>query len=253
MAAYELVKETLIRRTFIWVTHLCCFIIYGVFWLLFLPSGLEAGEFLFIWGGFFLPLALSAGIFGDDIASGRICALATRPLRLSEFYLWRLVGLSLQGSVHLLVAAGIVFLLDTLAGRGTPNRLGPWIFASWLLFNACAAASTSLSVVVRGSYNSLLLLAIVIFLHFLVGTLGGYWLEYGMAEAVKNLIRHAGLPFDLLQGLAHGDYGKYSLTVGKYGLVKSMACTVHCLILTTVYAAVGILVLSKRQFSAQRE
>ena len=35
MRAYELLKETLVRRTFIWVTHLCCFIIYGVFWLLF--------------------------------------------------------------------------------------------------------------------------------------------------------------------------------------------------------------------------
>jgi ABC-type transport system involved in multi-copper enzyme maturation permease subunit len=253
MRAYELLKETIVRKTFIWVTHLCCFILYGVFWLLFLPSEVEVGEFLFLWGGLFLPLALSAGVFGDDIATGRICVLATRPLRLGELYLWRLAGLSLQGAVHLLVAAGIVLLLDTLMGRGSPNRLGPWVFASWLLFNACAALSTSLSVVVRGSYNALLVLAMVVFVHFLLGTLGGYYLEYGMAEAVKSLIKHMGLPFELLQGLAHGDYGKYSLNVGQYGLVKSVACTVHCVILTAAYATIGILVLNRRQFSAQRD
>jgi hypothetical protein len=146
-----------------------------------------------------------------------------------------------------------VFLLDTLMGRGSPNRLGPWIFASWLLFNACAALSTSLSVVVKGSYNALLVLAIVVFTRYLVGILGGYWLEYGMAEAVKSLVRHVGLPFELLQGLAHGDYDKYSTNVGQYGLVKSVACTVHCVILTTTYAAIGILMLSKRQFTAQRD
>jgi hypothetical protein len=253
MAAYELVKETLLRRTFVWVTHLCCFILYGVFWLLFLPSGLETGEFLFIWGGFFLPLALSAGILGDDITSGRICVLATKPLRLGEIYLWRFLGLSLQGGVHLLIAAGIVFLLDTLTGRGTPNRLGPWIFASWLLFNTWAALSTSVSVVVPRSYNTLALLFAVAFSHFLVGVLGGYWIEYGTADALRFLIGHVGPPFGLLKSLAHGDYGKYSLTVGQYGLVKSVACTIHCVILTAVYAAIGILVLGKRQFSAQRD
>jgi hypothetical protein len=253
MRAYELLKETVVRKTFIWVTHLCCFVIYGVFWLLFLPTELEVGEFLFLWGGFFLPLALSSGVLGDDIATGRICVLATRPLRLAELYLWRLAGISLQGTVHLLVAAGIVALLGTLMGRGSPSRLGPWILASWLLFNACAALSTSLSVAVKGSHNALLLLAIVVFTRYLVGILGSYWPEYGLAEAMKGLVRHVGLPFELLQHLAHGDYDKYSVDVGQYGLVKSVACTVHCVILTATYVTLGILVLNKRQFSGQRD
>jgi hypothetical protein len=253
MRAYELLKETLVRRTFIWLTHLCCFILYGVFWLLFLPTDMEAGVFLFFWGGLFLPLALSAGIFGDDVASGRICVLVTRPLRLTELYLWRFLGLSLQGGVHLLVAGGLVLCLDRLMGRGTPNRLGVWIFASWMLFNACAALATSLSVVVKGAYNALLVLAMVTFVNYLFGALTAYWPEYGMAEAVKYVIRHVAPPFELLQKLANGDYDKYSLTIGRYGPVKTVACTVHCVILTATYVTLGILALNKRQFSAQRD
>ncbi len=251
--AYELIKETFLRRTFIWVVHLIWFGIYGLFWLLFLPSNVEAGQFLFIWSGFFLPLALSAGILGDDIASGRICVLATRPFWLGQLYLYRLLGLSAQGAVHILLAGGLVFVLDTLMGKGTPNNLGVWLLSSWLLFNACAALSTSLSVVVGRSYNSLLTFFGVAIVYLLLDVLAGYWLEYGTAEVMRNVIRHAGLPFGLLHGLAKGDYGKYSLAVGKYDAVKSVACVVHCLILTAAYAGAGILVLTRRPFSSERQ
>jgi hypothetical protein len=253
MRAYELIKETLFRRTFIWVVHLVWFGIYAVFWLLFLPSNVEAGEFLFMWGGFFLPLALSAGIVGDDIASGRICVLATRPFWLGQLYIYRLLGLSLQGAVHILLAGGLVFVLDVLLGEGTPNSLGVWLLSSWLLFNACAGLSTSLSVVVGRSYNSLLTFFGVVVVYLLLDVLAGYWLEYGAAEVMRNVIRHAGLPFGLLRGLAKGDYGKYSLSVGKYDSVKSVACVVHCLILTAAYAGAGILILTRRPFSSERQ
>jgi len=253
MRAYELVRETFFRRTYIWAVHLSWLAIYGLFWLLFLPTGREAGEFIFIWGGFFLPLALSAGILGDDIASGRICVLVTKPFWPGELYVYRLLGLSLQGAVHILLAGGTLFALDALLRRGTPNSLGLWLFSSWLLFNACAALSTSLSVVVRGSYNSLLVFFGVGVIYLLVDVLAGYWLEYGAADAARNLVRFAGLPFGLLHNLAKGDYGKYSLAVGKYGSIKSIACTIHCLILTTVYAAAGVLALTRRQFSSERD
>jgi len=253
MRAYELIKETFFRRTYIWVVHLIWFGIYGLFWLLFLPSNMEAGEFLFIWAGFFLPLALSAGIVGDDIASGRICILATRPFWLGQLYIYRLLGLSLQGAVHILLAGGLVFVLDTLLGRGTPNSLGVWLLSSWLLFNACSALSGSLSVVVGRSYNSLLTFFAVAVLYLLLDVLAGYWLEYGAAEALRNVIRYAGLPFGLLHGLAKGEYGKYSYAVGRYDTAKSVACTVHCLILTTVYAGLGIFLLTRRQFSSERD
>ena len=253
MRAYELIKETFFRKTFVWVMHLSWFGIYGLFWLLFLPTNVEAGEFLFLWSGFLLPVALSTGIIGDDIASGRICVLATRPFWLGQLYLYRLLGLSLQGAVHILLAGGLVLALDTLLGRGTPNSLGIWLLSSWLLFNAFAALSTSLSVVVGRSYNSLLTLLAVVMSYLLLDVLAGYWLEYGAAEAMRNVIRYAGPPFGLLHGLAKGDYGKYSLAVGRYDSLKSGACVVHCLILTTVYALAGIALLNRRQFTLQRD
>ncbi len=251
--ACELLKETFLRKTSIWVVHLTWFGIYGLFWLLFLPSNLEASEFLFLWGGFFLPLALSAGILGDDIASGRISVLVTKPFWSGALYLYRLLGLSLQGAAHLLLAGGLIFLLDTLLGKGTPNSLGIWLLASWLLFNACAALCTSLSVVVGRSYNSLLTFFSVAVLYLLLDVLGGYWLEYGTTEALRNVIRYAGLPFGLLHHLARGDYGQYSLMVGRYDSLKSAACIVHCVILTTVYAAIGVLLLTRREFYSERD
>ncbi len=155
--------------------------------------------------------------------------------------------------MHILLAGGLVFVLDTLMGKGTPNNLGVWLLSSWLLFNACAALSTSLSVVVGRSYNSLLTFFGVAIVYLLLDVLAGYWLEYGTAEVMRNVIRHAGLPFGLLHGLAKGDYGKYSLAVGKYDAVKSVACVVHCLILTAAYAGAGILVLTRRPFSSERQ
>ena len=243
--AYELIRETFFRKPFIWVAHVAGFAIYALFWLLFLPSDQEAGLFLFYWGGFFLPLALSAGILGDDIASGRIAVLATRPIALRDIYLYRLLGLSLQGTVHLLGAGAGICLLDMALGKGTPNSLGLWLWATWLLFMACAALSTTVSVVVGRSYNALLVLFLVVFSHFVLDVLGGYWLEGSLAGAISALLRHIGPPFELLQRVAHGDYGKFSLSVGKYGVIKTVACSVHCVLLTAVYATVGIQILTR--------
>ncbi|MEN6575031.1 MAG: hypothetical protein ABFD90_01720 [Phycisphaerales bacterium] len=253
LRAYELMRETLFRKTFVLAVHMIWFAVYGMFWLLFLPTEMEVGEFIYIWGGFFLPLALSAGIFGDDMASGRICTLVTKPFWPGTLYLYRLLGLSLQGAASILIAGGAVFLLDMLFGKGTPNSLGLWLFSTWLLFNACAALATTVSIVVPRSYNSLLVLLGAAAIYLLVDVLWGYWLEQGAAAMVRNVIRFAGLPFGLIHDLAKGDYGKYSLSVGKLGFVKSLACTVHCLILTTAYALAGIAILTRRQFSLHRD
>ena len=118
MRAYELMKETFFRRTYIWIVHVIWLALYGVFWWLFLPEAPEFGKFLFIWAGFFLPLALSAGIFGDDIASGRICVIVTRPFWTGELYIYRVLGLSLQAAVHLLLAGAIVLILHATMRQG---------------------------------------------------------------------------------------------------------------------------------------
>jgi hypothetical protein len=253
MRAYELIKETFFRRGHIWIVHVAWLTIYGIFWWLFLPDPADFGRFIFIWGGFLLPLALSAGIFGDDIASGRICVLVTKPFWWGEIYIYRLLGLSLQGAVHLVLAGGVAVVLRTVMKRGTLDDLALWLVATWLLFNTCAALSTSLSVVVGRAYNSLLLLIVIVSGYFVVSMLIGFMGQQASKGVFMGFIRYFWPPFELLFKFAHGEYGKFSLTVGKYSLPKSVACVVHSLILTAVYSAVGIALLTRRQFSRERD
>jgi ABC-type transport system involved in multi-copper enzyme maturation permease subunit len=253
MRAFELLKETLVRKTFIWVTHLCCFITYGVFWLLFLPSEVEVGEFLFLWGGLFLPLALSAGIFGDDIASGRICVLVTRPFWSGSLYLYRFLGLALQGTAHLVLAALMVWVLHVVTGRGSMSGLGLWFFSSWLLFNVWAALSTTVSVVIKRAHGSLFLfvaaLTFGVTASILIQNLRGHALE----SVVTGLFTYPFPPFELLHDLGKGEYAEDTVTVGGWQIAKGVAYAAHSLILTVIYAAAGIVLLSRRQFSSERE
>ena len=63
MRAYELMKETFFRRSYIWIVHVAWLVLYCLFWWLFFPEGRQMGGFLLSWGGFLLPLALSAATF----------------------------------------------------------------------------------------------------------------------------------------------------------------------------------------------
>jgi len=253
MRAYELMKETFFRRTYIWIVHVVWLVLYGSFWWLMIPEGDEFGGFIFIWGGFLLPLALSAGIFGDDISSGRICVLVTKPFWAGELYLYRLAGLALQATVHLALAGLIVVVLHAVMRKGRIDHLGSWLFATWLLFLTCAALSTSLSVVVGRAFNSLLLLVIVVTGYFVVNLLMGFLRQQSSGGALMGFIRYAWPPFELLSKFAGGEYGQFSLTVGRYSLAKSTACVVHSLMLTAGYGIVGIVLLCTREFSRVRD
>jgi hypothetical protein len=253
MRAYELMKETFFRRTYIWMVHVIWLALYGGFWWLFLPTTPEFGRFLFIWAGFFLPLALSAGIFGDDIASGRICVIVTRPFWAGELYLFRLLGLSLQAVVHLALAGALVLVLHAITRKGQVDGLGVWLLATWLLFNTCAALSTSLSVVIGRAFNSLLLLVAVVTVYFLVGLLSLYLRDEASVGALASFIRYPWPPFELLYKFAAGEWGQYAPMVGKYSLNKSVACVVHSLLLTGVYSVIGIVLLGRQQFSRVRD
>ena len=58
MRAYELMKETFLRRSYIWIAHLIWLALYGLFWWLFYPDGSQMGGFIFTWGG--LPPGVGA-------------------------------------------------------------------------------------------------------------------------------------------------------------------------------------------------
>lgn len=252
MRAYELMKETFSRKMHIWIVHVVWLVLYGIFWIILLPEDSDFGFILFIWGGCLLPLALSTGIFGDDIASGRICVLMTKPFWPGELYIYRLMGLSFQAALHFVLAGCVIFIVHTFIGKGSLEDLGSWLFSSWLLFNVCAALSTSLSVVIRRSYNSLLLFVAILAVHLVVSVLSWNYSEETGTKVFMHLLRYAGPPFELLHKLGKGEYGEYSLIVGKYSLVKSVACVTHSLVLTVLYSIVGIILLSKRQFTCEQ-
>jgi hypothetical protein len=253
MKAYELMKETFCRKTYIWVMHLSSFAIYGIFLIVFDPRNWEFQKFLFSWAGCLLPLVLSAGIFGNDIASGRICVLMTKPFWAGELYIYRLLGLSLQAAAHLIVAGCGLSIFHRFTGIGNLDNLGLWLFSSWLLFNTWVAVSASLSVVLRRAYNCLFLFIAIITIRILLSILSYSHSGDTEAQVIKTLVKYANPPFEFLSMLGQGKYGEDALVVGKYNLMKSIACVVHCFMLTIFYSAIGILILNKRQFSCESD
>ena len=253
MRAYELMKETLSRKLYIYIVHLCWFVTYGLLFTLRVQAAEHFHRILFMWGGFFLPLVLSAGIFGDDISSGRICVLATKPFWLGKLYIYRLLGLSVQGAVHFVITGGILLIVHGITGLGYIDDLYSWLFSSWLLFNTWAAISTALSVVVKRAYNFIFLLAALLFFGLLNSTLGWNNPDDSMTKIISAFVKYVCPPFKLLTRMVEGEYSKYSLIVGKYSSIKAVACVVHTFVLTVSYSIVGILLLSRRQFTCSRE
>jgi hypothetical protein len=253
MRAYELIKETFLRRAYVWVIHLVWLALYLFYWWLFLPNADTLGGFVFTWGGFLLPLALSAGIFGDDIASGRICVLITKPFWWGRLYIFRLLGLSLQGAVHFLLCACLVLVLQLVTRKIYVSEVALWLLGSWLMFNTVAALSTTLSVVVGRAFNSLLILVVVIAGTLIINMLMFQMQGRSEPPAWYHLIRYACPPFELLKKFAAGERGEFSLFFGRFSVAKNMAIAIHSLILTMTYGLIGILLLCRREFSRVRD
>ncbi len=244
MRAYELMKETLLRKTYIRIVHISWFAIYGLLFIIpFPPEVWNWGPFLFAWSGCLLPLLLSAGIFGDDIASGRIGILITKPLWLGELYIYRLMGMSLQAFLHLVISGSVIFVLHGATGRGNINNLGLWILLSWLIFNTWAALSTSLSIVVRRGNNSMLLFVAIGFTVFFASFLVTSLPDHIITAVLRVVLKYTCPPIELLLNVA----------IGKYGLMRNFGCVVYSLLLTALYSIAGIIILSKRQFACVRD
>jgi ABC-type transport system involved in multi-copper enzyme maturation permease subunit len=269
MKIYELIRETLFRKTYIRVVHIAWLAVYGLLFLIPFPREVWRawpwGPMVFAWSGCFLPLLLSAGIIGDDLASGRIGLLVTRPIWPGELYLYRLAGLSLQALVHLVIAGLMIFILLTITSRGAGanvdelvaefkdagligdktnvQNLALWILSAWLIFNSWAALSTTLSTVVKRAHNSMLLFAALGFAYLLVMIMISLFPKHAATEALMGLLRYAAPPVELLGNLA----------MGKYNVLKSLGCVMHSFALVAVYSAVGIVILSRRQFVCARD
>ena len=253
MRSYELLRETLWRRRYIWIVHVVWLALYVMFWWLYYPDPEEFGGVLFLSGGFLLPLALSAGIIGDDIASGRICVVLTRPLRPGTLFVYRLLGLSLQGAIHFLLGGIVILVLHVVTRKGSTEGLAFWLFLSWLLFNTWAALSTSSSVLLKRSHNSLLLLVAFVtiggVLHILIWNLR----NYAIGDVLKGILRYGFPPDGLLRDLGNGEFEEKNVTLAGLDLPRALVYTVHSLLLTVVYALPGILIFRKKQFLSERD
>ena len=239
MNAYELIMETVLRKRFIRVLHVMWFATYAAIFLIpFPPEMWNWGIFMFGWSGCLLPLLLSAGIFGDDVASGRISLLVTKPIRMRDFYFYRLLGLSLQDAVHLVLLAGLILGLFHLTHRGNVAHFEAWLLASWLVFNTWAALSTSLSVVVKREHNAMLLFFGAAVTYAIISSLSYFYPDSRATALIHNVVRWSCPPVELMASLA----------MAKHTLVRSLADVGHSLVLTACYGAIGIVLLGKREY-----
>ncbi len=240
MKAYSLIAETFLRKASIRIVHLAWLGTYAAIFLMPLPpEAWQWGGFVFAWSGCLLPLVLSAGIFGDDIASGRIRMVVTEPIRLWELYVYRFLGLSLQAAVHLLIAGVLILLLHWLSGRGDIDHFGLWLLASWLIFNAWAALSTSISVVVGRDHNSMVLVLATIVAVFPLYMLMLFFEDSVGTKVYHGVLQYAGPPVELLVRMGRG----------RCSVPGCVANVAHSLALTALYGAAGILLLDKREFT----
>jgi ABC-type transport system involved in multi-copper enzyme maturation permease subunit len=239
MKAYAIIVETFRRKGSVRFLHLGWLGTYAAVFLIPMPpDSWPWGAFVFICSGCLLPLVLSAGIFGDDIASGRIRLLVTEPIRPAELYIYRFLGLTLQAAVHLLAAGALILLLHRLTNRGSVAHFAAWILAAWLIFNAWTALSTSLSVLVRREHNSLLLVLGTIAAVFPLYLLLLFFENSLGTKIYHGILNYAGPPVELLGRVA----------LGRYSLAGAVAHVAHCLLLTVLYGVIGIVLLDRREF-----
>ncbi len=236
MRAWELIKETFLRKSYIPVIHIIVCVLYGLACLLPMRAALELGRFLFALSGCVLPLLLSQGIFGDDIASGRIRVLLTKPMPFRVLYTWRLTGLVVQCLVQLAIGSAILCILQSITGRGSLNHLLLWNCLSLLLFTTLAAVSTTTSVLVKRSQNMMIVVLGAVLAAVLNNLLRGSsdYISLGLLGFIKYALPPVGLLWD-----AGRNYPS---------LARVLLLFAHSMGLTIAYAAVGITILRKREF-----
>lgn len=239
MKAYALIVETFSRKASVRFVHLSWLGIYAAIFLIPMPpEAWHWGPFLFGWSGCLLPLLLSEGIFGDDIASGRIRLLVTEPIRPSELYVYRFLGLSLQAAAHFLAVGALILLLHYLTRRGSVSHLAGFVLVSWLIFNVWAALSTSLSVVLKRAHNSMLLFIVTAAVFFLLSMLMSFFPKSEAVHVLLRVVRYSCPPVELLGSTA----------AGKFSLLQGFGSVAHSLLLTAFYGAAGVVLLGRREF-----
>lgn len=238
MVAYAVLRESVLRKNTILVAHVLLPVIY----IACIPLHIPVGVAVFALGGIALPLVLTNGIWGNDISSGRIRMLALTPVGVERIYLWRLAGVLSQGVVHLLAAACVQVLGNTMdAGHDGPWFV--WTLATFFLFCAMASFSSALSVVVRGEHNAPLIVLILVLLVFGHESLARES-PSALIRVSKGALMYASWLFPPITGLMRACYqGRSVLDVAGLCLV---ACAQAC-----VYGTIGAAILHAAEHRPQ--
>lgn len=236
MIGYELIKETFLRKSYIPALHVLWMVAQVLILMSATEPGFAAGKMLFVMVGLLFPLLISAGIFGDDIASGRMVVLMTRPVRFTELYLWRLIGLIIQCILQLSLGGLLAMVICGLAGNASPDHLLHWMLLSLVLAASVASLATAVSVIAPRGYNFtiLLLCMMVVFaVRINLPLIGG-----AGAAAFQFMVKYLLPPVESLY-----TYGGPAATRS-----EQLGAIFSAFVLVALYAALGIILLSRREF-----
>ena len=241
MLGYELIKETFIRKSYIPAMHGISALFHLFLFQLAAEEGFASGKLIFITVGLIFPTVISAGIFGDDISSGRMVVLMTKPIRFSELYLWRFLGLLVQGVVQLSLCGILVVVTDYLTGNGSSAYLLRWLFLSLLLFATVASLSTTISVFAKRGYN-FMVLTIGIFL-ILAVRVNLSMLGDAAVTVYERIAKYLLPPVEVLytSGAPAADWS------------RQLGAILWAMTLVVIYAGIGIFILSRREFKRETD
>ena len=246
----EILKETVVRRRAIRRLHLAYLAAYAAVYVSLSAVSTSAdpprwGLWLFVWSGCVLPVLLTIGIFGGDIASGRMMQLVTKPIALGTLYLFRFLGVYLQCVVHLSICYGSVFIVASWTDAQAEGTLGPWFLASLLISPVWITLSATVSTFVSRDFN-----VAVVFI--------GAIATFMVLQSADILAAIMSLPIMSEAVTVIGIYGMPSVVLlCKLGMrqctgTEGIVAAVHPIVMATVYAAIGIVILNRREFTRER-
>ncbi|MDI6450787.1 hypothetical protein [Anaerobaca lacustris] len=247
----EILKETLMRRRAVRRLHLAYLGVYAVVYIALsaVSSSVDPpqwGMWLFAWSGCAFPVLLTVGLFGGDIASGRMMQLVTKPISLGTLYLFRVFGVYIQCVIHLSICYGSIFLVSAWTNTATAGNLGPWFVASLLIAPAWMTLSATVSTFVSRDFNVAVVFigAIATFMVLqsadVVGAIMGF---PAMSKAVETIGIYAVPSVVLLCRLA----------MRPCAATEGFVAVIHPMVMTVLYAAIGIGILNQREFMRERE
>lgn len=246
---FEVLKETFLRRRFIPVLHVLYVVVYIIVFTIYylLPSKSTQWElWLFVWSGCLFPVLLTAGLFGDDIASGRILQLLIKPISLGMLYLMRVLGVFIQCMIHLALCYLMVFIMYLFTEQQAKGHLGLWFLASVLISLTWLMLSASISTFMLREYNVVVILigSIVVFMLWQSASIIASIADWPVISKAADGIMIYGVPPVVLL---------FRLGMQKYSTAGVLAVILHAVAMAVLYAFVGIVILTHREFVRKRE